>query len=461
MKRLQLTVLAALLALWPVAARADTGKIMADVAGKAGALVMIKATVEDEMASRPARGQAICIDPSGGFITLALSPPSQSENIKDISLIIPGAEGKTVKAELIGIDPSGIGFIRASEPHKWTAIQFADKVDLPVGTQVISVGLLPAETGYAPYFGAAYVSTTIRIPEQLIYVTGGRLTGIGSPVFTADGRAVGIVGRQLFLSYQMLTNRGTAPLALMGQQETVYFLSVNEFSQIISRIPTPGQLRKLPWIGVMEFDGMDKDFAELAGIDQAGVVINQVVPSGIGEKAGLKDRDVILAINGKPVEQLATTTLTGRNFSRQIMYMSVGEELTLTVRSGSDTKTVTLTLEAMPTRPNEAKRYFNKGLGLSVREKVLLDKYIGKSPTAEIPGLLILYVARESEADIGGLRVSDVITNVNNQAVQTVDGFKQALEGALTETPGEAINFVIHRGQEPETISVQPPTPTP
>lgn len=458
MMRLKLTILAILVILFPLAARADTSKLLKDVLAKTdGALVMVTATIENEIDSQSVANPGICIDSSGVFITLAFGSYVRPETVKDIKLIVPGVEGKTVKGKLLAVDPSGIGFIQATEPHAWKAIRFADKADLSVGMQVVSVGLLSEEMAYQPYLGTGYVGAIVRVPEPLAHITGGRLTSVGSPVFTADGRAVGIVGRQLYMAYQMITGRGPLSLKMSGRHETAYFLPSDEFSYVFSKIPKPGQSRRLPWIGILRFDGVEKSFADMRGLDRPGVMIDQVVSGGVADKAGLKDRDIIIAMDGQGMEQLATVDLTGRNFIRKLMRIPVGKQITLMVVSGKEEKNVTLTVGEMPTRPGEAKRYSHDGLGMIVREKVMLDKYIGKSAAADVPGMIVVYVKTDGPADVAGLKVSDVITNVNQQDVRTVDGFKQILEGALTGNPDAAINFVIHRGDQPLSINVQPP----
>jgi len=462
MKRLQITILTAmLLMIQPVAAQADTAKLLAEISGRTtNTLAMVRCTLENEAGSQAIAGQGICIDPSGVFMTLALSPRLQVDSLKNFALVIPGVEGETIKAELLGIDElTGIGFVRAVEPHKWSAIRFEQRSELSAGQQVASVGLLPSDTGYAPYLGAGYVSAMIRRPEQLVYVAGGKLTCVCSPVFTADARVVGIVGPQPFGGYEMVTARGTVSLRLRNQQETTYFMPVEEFVHVLSDIPAPDKPQRLPWLGVLKFEGVGKDLAELMRLDRPGVMIDQVIASQPAAKAGLKDRDIIVAIDGQNLQRLPTSDLTARNFVKTLMRLKIGQEITLVVQRGTELKSVTLKLEAMPVRPTEAKRYFNEALGLTVRERVMLDRYLVKSSTADVPGLLVVYLQKDGPASKAGLEFNDIVTGINDQPVRTVASFKRTLQSALTDAPSRSVNLVVHRGDRLQVISIQPSVP--
>jgi serine protease Do len=177
-----------------------------------------------------------------------------------------------------------------------------------------------------------------------------------------------------------------------------------------------------------------------------------------GAKAGLANRDIIVEVDGKPMEKLATPELTVRNFVRKIMRMRSGEALKLKVLSGQKTKDVTVTLADMPTRPSEAKQYFNRALGLLVREKVMLDDFLEKSDSAKVPGLIVLGMVKASPAAVAGLNGGDVITNVNNQPVRTCDVFQQIVEKSLAASRTAPISFLVRRDEQAQVITVKPGT---
>src|SRR5512134_3793118 len=65
----------------------------------------------------------------------------------------------------------------------------------------------------------------------------------------------------------------------------------------------------------------------------AGVVLGDVNPNGPAARAGLQAGDVVLALNGKPMEN-------GRQFRINVYTHGVGEQVAVQVRRGSRTVTV-------------------------------------------------------------------------------------------------------------------------
>ena len=436
---------------------ADTQKSLADIAAKAsGAMAYMQFTYEDEVGSRTLGGICVCIEGSGVMMTTSINSRIQAGSIKDLHVILPGLGGKRLNAKFLGVDPlSSLGFIQVTDSHKWSVVRFARSADLNVGTRVISMGLLGQETAFAPYMGVGYVSTTIRVPGELVYVTGGTLTGEGSPVFTDDGLAVGVVGRQLFLDYQTTTSRGPARLRIHGQQRTSFFTPASEFAVALEKIPAPGRQRRLPWMGVLQVDPVSVEFAKIVGQDKPAVILDRVLPGFPAAKAGLQDRDVVIAMNGKDLERLATPELVSQNFLQELMKFSPGQKVTFTVVRGRQTKTVTVTMVPMPPRPDEAKRYIDKALGFGVREKVELDEHLLKGPEAKTPGVLVILVGKESPAARGGLNPDDLITHINDQPTGSVDVCKTVLAEALK--PGKVINFLVYRGGQQKAVSIRLP----
>jgi serine protease Do len=453
-----------LLACTPLVAQAQTSKFLADLAAKnAGALAVVKYTVEIETGNRSVMGQAICISNDKGmgmFLTTGIDSRMRVESLKDFQLVTAGTDGVTLKAKLLGVDPwTGMGFVQATEKHEWQVVKFSPTSKLEMGQEVGSVGLMMGDPSFPVYVGDGYVSCKIREPGDLIYVTGGRLTGICSPVFATDGRAVGIVGNQPFMGFQVPNQQqGTSNIQMRSQQESAFFTPVEEFVQILENIPADGKIARLPWMGINKFEAVGPDLADILKLDKPAVKIDEVIPDQPGAKAGLANRDIIVEVDGKPLEKLATPELTVRNFVRKIMRMRAGDALKLKVLSGQKTKDVTVTLADMPTRPDEAKQYFNRDLGLLVREKVMLDDFLDKGDTTKAPGLIVLGLVKASASAVAGLNGGDVITNVNNQPVKTCDTFKTIVDKSLATSRTAPISFLVRRGEQAQVITVKPGT---
>ncbi len=433
----------------------DTAKLLSDTRDKASALAVFNCTMQDELGSRVLEGQAVCITTEPAvFLTLGLDARIPPDSLGGFLLFPVGSPNTSIRAELLGIDPElNLGFLRAVDPYNWTAVQFAPKANLTIGQTVTSVGLMARDTNYQPYVGVGYVSAILHAPGEQGYVTGGRLTGLGSPVFNADGRAIGLVSPQRFLNYQTILNGRVTGISLGGQDETAFFMPVDEFAHILLNIPaSPAQVRRLPWIGVLSFQAVTKEVADIMKLDSPGVMLEGVVPDGPAARAGLADRDVVLAVNGEKFPPMAVPDLAAAALQHKLFRMPAGAKVTLSVRRGEETKDYELTLEGVPQLPYEAKRYLSRVLGFLAREKIDLDRYTDKSPAANVPGLLVVGTA--GPAGSAGLREGDLITTVNNTPVSTVAGLKEAVEGAIAK--GAPVVLVVRRGDLTQAITIPP-----
>ena len=457
MRRRMLTAVLILGCAGSVAAQSDTEKALKDIADRtANAIVAVQVTLEEESGARTATGIGVCVDAKGVFMTMVIDERTDLAAIRSIELLGPGMSSKGVKAQLMGVDAgTNLGFVKATEPGNWSAVQFAPTAEVSVGQRVVSAGLLITRSSRVLNVGVAYVSCIMRAPEKLIGVTGGKLTSIGSPVFAADGRAVGMVLRQQFMDYRMMTGNRTVQAPLESRQETSFFTAADEFAYVLEKIPTDGRVRRVPWLGVGRFEAVQEEYATILGLDRPGVMVDQVIPGQPGDKAGLRDRDIILEIDGKGIAP-GSPELIVAGFARSIARLDIGQTVTLTILRGTQTSTIKVTLTGTPKLPSEAKRYYAPQLGLLVREKVPLDQYIDKSSAAGQPGLPVVRVLANSPAMVAGLEQKDLVTEVNGQKVTTVASFRQIIENALVGNPSAPIRMTLRRGIQTLEVNVKP-----
>ena len=413
------------------------------------------------LGDRAGVGQAVCIDAAKGiFMTIDIPTNASAGEIKDIKLTRPGRTDGAVDAEIVGIDPEqSFTFLRVKGAHQWKALRFSRKADLEVGDQVVSVGLFAPDVGNVAYTGTGTIGAKLRLPHQLYYVTGGELTVSMSPVLTPDGRVVGLVRGERAMESRMLLGGRWMNVPTVGRYQTKFFMPVDEFAHVLADIPTLAKPRRLPWIGILRVDAMLEKNAELKGLKNVpAVLVGQIVPDTPAAKAGMKQSDVIVAVNGKPLEDLATPALVRDNFGLQLRRHKPGEVIKLTVQR-SDKKKVDFPLKAepWPQQPFEAARYHNVHLGLSARDLVMLDRYADQGKVMKDPGVLIFRVVKNSPAAAGPLGGGDIVTRVNGTPVPNVAALAAVLAGVSEPGSKNPIAFLVRRGDTPEAITVIPP----
>jgi len=427
-----------------------------------GALAVVQFSMETGGGLQDAIGTGLCVhsDKQGRaiFMTTAISLQTRVRDMSKLHVRSGGIDGKSVAAEIMGSDPvSGLAFIRTTAAVKWPAVTFVGRTSgIKIGQQVVSIGLFGADGGHEPCLGVAYISGKVRVPETLYRVTGGKLTGTCSPVFNLDGKVVGLVTRQLPMAFQMMTSRGQTVVGLTGRDEKSYFLPIDEFADTIANMPSPKAPRRRVWTGVLEYHPVTKDAAVTYGVDSPAIMLGKVIKGTPAEKAGLKERDLIIALNGKQLEKLPNPSMVAQNFLKQLQRLGLGggKKVSLTVKRGSKQLSVDIELVPVPRQPYEADRYISKQLALAVREKVPTDAYVDKNPTADVKGLIVLNAPARGPAGAAGVKRGDLLIEVNGKPVTTAAQVRDIIGKAIKDSPDKTIALVVQRGDKTYPISI-------
>ncbi|MBN1943203.1 MAG: PDZ domain-containing protein [Phycisphaerae bacterium] len=402
-------------------------------------------------------GIGICIDPSGLMLTTAIRPQTKAEDIREITAYAPGLDAKPLKAKLQGLEAmSGLSFVRVEEKHNWGAVEFQNSAGVALGDLVVSAGLNGGTPDRPITLGMGYVSNEQRVPNRIIRVTGGALSMIGSVVFNAQGRAIGLITTQPYVPYQAYRGQRSAQtLLLRNLDQTVCFTPVEEFVQLLTNIPKEGAVRRPCWIGGF-FMAVPETLREAKGLTGQAVMLDQVIPGSAAEKAGLKNRDIVVGIDGAPIQSLGKDELTASALRQKTARMKPGETLTLTIQGSGGTRDVKVPVEEMPLTAAEAPKLFQKELGFALREKVPFDAISG-DPNADKPGLIAFAVVPRSPADDGDLRKDDLVTAIEGRPVSTAVAAESIIRQTLEGAQGGSIKVTVQRGDMSETLTIKAP----
>ena len=174
----------------------------------------------------------------------------------------------------------------------------------------------------------------------------------------------------------------------------------------------------------------------------SGVVIEDVLPDSAAEKAGLKDGDVIVSIDGNKVESEQDIRRTLRDLENP-KPLAIG-----ILRDGKP-----LNISVTPEK-REMSVFSHLGgnyIGVDLQElDADLAKYFQTGPGA---GVLVARVEPNSPADKGGLKSGDVITQLNGKQVTTDEDLRGALNDAKE---GENVSLTILRHGKVQNITVKP-----
>lgn len=230
-----------------------------------------------------------------------------------------------------------------------------------------------------------------------------------------------------------LVGVNTAIFSRSGGSNGIGFAIPGELvARAVDSAITEGRIVR-PWMGARSA-AVDSALAATLGLDRAkGAIISEIYKNGPADKAGLKDRDVILSIGDTEINddsglrfKLATLKTNERALVR---YMRDGREKTAYVRA-----------ETPKENPSRDERFLDGYHPMDgatiVNMSPALGEEIGVDPY--VRGVMILSVERRSAAYSNGLRSADLILSVNDEDVVSARQLETLL---LTE--GNADNWSL------------------
>jgi S1-C subfamily serine protease len=440
-------------------------------------LVAVKFTFVGETFRRDLIVPGIVVNDQG-LVMIPLAAVSEQipdEQLKDFKIIVPrtDVDDEEVDAEFQGRDERcQMAFVKAKPAdtdktkYTWTPVKF-EAAPCNIGDTVYTIGMEPKSGNYHTTFAPSVVSANLRGPVKMVLVAGGGMTSPHAPVFNSDGKAIGVVMTMppatFWLDDESKNVQEEEQQRVMRELATNrYFLPASEFMIGLESPPTPEHPVPLAWTGLPEqlLSGLTKDDAALFGLtNKTAVQINDMLPDSPAEKAGLKKKDIIVAVDGKPIERGDQPDELPAILRQQLIKLKPGDVVTFSVISKKDTPPhdVKVTLEPQPKRANTAPRYWNEEIGFGVREMVTLDRYALRLKPSDKNGVLVTVLKEGGSAASAGLRPYDMVTQVNGQPVNDLDGFKTAYEDFRKAHEHDAIVLVVHRGGSDETIRIEPP----
>ncbi|MCG7343347.1 trypsin-like peptidase domain-containing protein [Sporosarcina sp. ACRSL] len=244
--------------------------------------------------------------------------------------------GEKEAAELIGSDAlTDLAVLKINSKHVDTSLEFGDSETLRAGDSVVAIGN-PLSLDFSGTVTQGIISAPSRSIEIKTAAGNWEMDVIqtdaainpgnsGGALLTTDGKVIGIN------TLKIVENRVEG----LG-----FAIPSNDVVPLLEEIMKNGKIER-PYIGVSLADLADVPYTYVQDLPQevkGGVMIASVDPTSAAGKAGLKEREVITAINGTDIHNAMEL--------RKFLYseLSIGDKASLTVYSGSKKRTVELTL---------------------------------------------------------------------------------------------------------------------
>jgi serine protease Do len=363
-------------------------------------------------------GSGFVIDKEGFIVT----NNHVVENADQIKVRL--ADEREFDAKIIGRDPkTDLALIKIDDAKDVAPLKMGDSEKLEVGSWVLAVG---SPFGLEQTVTAGIVSAKGRFigagPYDDFIQTDASINpgNSGGPLLNMNGEVIGI------------------NTAIIAQGQGIGFaIPVNLAQNIIAQLKEHGSVTR-GWMGVGIQD-LTPELAQYYGLnkDQKGVLVTQVFPGDPAEKAGIKVKDVIIAVDGKPVG-------TGRELSSVVAGMAVGKEVPVKILREGKEQTVKVQLAERKDTEQAAKGQAPETEELGIRAADLNPETARRFGIDENEkGVLVAAVKPGSKADQAGLQQGDIVKEVNRVAVQSVNEMKAEFGKAKS---GDVVPFLIKRG---------------
>jgi serine protease Do/serine protease DegQ len=186
---------------------------------------------------------------------------------------------------------------------------------------------------------------------------------------------------------------------------------------VMDQITKYGEVRR-GRLGI-EMADLNSDIARKLGLSSLnGAFIAGVQSGSPAEKAGLRQGDIVTAMNGRAIN-------TAAELRARLGLTPVGEEVEFRITRATENRTLRMHVAAPQQVSQSEGQVISQLPGMRVVE---IER--GSPLYARIQGLIVARVEESSRAWQAGFRASDIIYAVNRRRVRTVAEFQTALRGA-------------------------------
>jgi serine protease Do len=380
-----------------------------------------------------AMGSGFIIDKSGFIVT----NNHVVEGAKKITVKL--SDGREFDAKLIGADAAtDIALVKVKSDRSLPSVEFGDDRQVRVGDWVIAVGnpfglsnsvtagivsSIGRDVGNGPYTDFIQIDAPINRGNSggPTFDIRGKVIGMNSMIFSPSGGSVGIG----------------------------FAIPASTVHSVVAQLLTHGKVAR-GWLGV-EVQPITPEMAASFGAkDLKGAIVANVVPGGPASKAGFRQGDLVVAMNGNPVGD-------SRDLTRRVAALPAGTSATFTVvREGSRQdlrvnvglrKDQQLASNDSPDQPAAVPATTAEAMGLglaAVTPDVRRAYNLGK----DVDGVVVTKVDPNSDAADKGIQPGDVVVSVANKAVHSPQEMKSRIADA--KAAGRTAVLVLVTGQNGE-----------
>ena len=395
---------------------------------------------DDGPTPRGGFGSGVLVDAKGVILTNYYVVDGASE------VHVQMSDGRKFTSKDVKSDPkTDLAIVRIEAPAALPFLELGDSDGMEIGDRVLAIGAPFGLTGTVTQgiISAKGRSLQLNMYEDFLQTDAAINPGnSGGPLVNLEGKVIGI-------NAAIKSRSG-------GWQGVGLAVSSNIAKNVMPQLLKDGYVRR-GYLGVQIKEITEPEVADRLGLKQGqnGVLVTRVFEDTPGSKAGLKNGDVILTVDGKPIHN-------GHELQVFIARMAVGKVVDIQGLRDGQPKAFQVTIEEQPrqfgtTRVPVPRRLEREPEGVGI-DKIGVEAVDLTSEIADnlgyktqTRGALLARVDPESVGADAGLRPGTLITKADKKPVKSARELRDAIEDASLskgillqiETPQGGTNFVV------------------
>lgn len=356
------------------------------------------------------QGSGFVLANKGGLFVDRSYVVTNSHVVKDADKItVTLNDGREFNATIVGTDPQSDIAVLSINSTKLTPVVIGDSSKLEVGEWVVAIGN-PFGLSHSLTVGvvSAKGRTSLGITDYEDFIQTDAAINPGN----SGGPLVNLKGEVVAMNTAIFTQSG-------GYMGIGFAIPIDLVKNITNQLVDEGEVTR-GFLGIF-IQNLNKELAESFELDvHQGVLISEIQQDSPADKAGLREGDVIVDYQGKPVSNVG-------GFRNMIALSPPGSKQKLAIIRDGKRKNITVKIGKLERQEQidivEDKSSEVLGITVQTVTRPLADQFGIKAGE----GVLVTHVKSNSIASLAGISVNTVILQVDRVAINSVTDFQREI----------------------------------
>ena len=346
-------------------------------------------------------GSGVIIDKDKGHI---LTNNHVIDGASEIKVIL--FDKREIDAEILGTDPLSDLAVLKVDTDNLEEAKMGNSDNLEIGEWVIAIGSPfglhlnhTVTCGIVSAKGRSDVISRANFENFIQHDAAINPGNSGGALFDLNGDLIGI-------NTAIATDGFSKSNAGVG-----FAIPINQAKRVMEDLINGGQVLR-GYLGVMIQD-LDENKAKVLGLDdKKGAFISMVVEDGPGDKGGLKEKDVIISLNSKPIE-------SSNQLRNDVSSLRPGETAVFSIIRNELLQSISVVLGQ---RPDE------NSIGDSYKPKDKYDLLGLIIEDIDNEGVKIIDINSDGEAYSNNIRKNDIINEINRIEIKNSEDYNREIK---------------------------------